>query len=62
MAVRHARAEHYWRNKRSIAGGILVANLGDAVTSVIHPPVLDFSYLFGVLIDWPMLLILPFSR
>ena len=50
MAARHARAEwhdldeHYWRNKRYIAGGILVANLlTTTVTTFIHPPLLDFS-------------------
>ena len=47
MAVRHARAEwtdrdeHYWRNKRYIAGGILLLTFDDAVTTFIHPPVLD---------------------
>ena len=32
------------------------------MTSVIHPPVLDFRYPFGALTYWPMLLILPFSK
>ena len=55
--------EHYWRNKRYIAGGILVANLMTATaTTIIHPPVMDVSYWFGVLTYWPMLLILPFSK
>jgi hypothetical protein len=60
MYNRNAR---YWRNKRYITGGILLANLlTTTVTTFIHPPVLDFSYWFGVLIYWPMLLILPFSK
>jgi hypothetical protein len=49
-AARHARAEwldldkHYWRNKRYIAGGILVAKLlTTTVTTFIHAPLLDFS-------------------
>ena len=55
--------EHYRRNKRFIAGGIFVANvLTTIVTTLIHPPVLDFSYWFGVLTYWPMLLALPFSK
>ena len=55
--------EHYWRNKRYITGGILVANILTATaTTLIHPPVMDVSYWFGVLTYWPMLLILPFSK
>jgi hypothetical protein len=55
--------EYYRRNKRFIAGGILVANvLVTTVATLIHPPVLDFSYWFGVLSYWPMLAILPFSK
>ncbi len=55
--------EHYRRNKRFIAGGILLANVLIAtVTTLIHPPMLDFSYWFGVLTYWPMLAILPFSK
>ena len=34
--------EHYWRNKRYITGGILVANrLTRTVTTFIHPPLLE---------------------
>jgi hypothetical protein len=55
--------EHYRRNKRFIAGGIIIANvLTTIVTTLIHPPVLDFSYWFGLLTYWPMLLALPFSN
>ena len=55
--------EHYRRNKCFIAGGILLANvLITTVTTLIHPPVLDFSFWFGVLTYWPMLAILPFSK
>jgi len=55
--------EHYWRNKRYITGGIIVANVIQfAAATMIHPLVLDFSFWFGQLTYWPMLLILPFSN
>jgi hypothetical protein len=55
--------EHYWRNKRLILAGIIGVNIIiSAVTIAIHPPVLDFSYWFGVATYWPPLLVLPFSK
>lgn len=55
--------DHYWRNKRLILAGIILVNvLISAATIALHPPVLDFSYWFGALTYWPMLLALPFSK
>ena len=55
--------EYYRRNKRLVAGGILLANVViTAATIRLHPPTPDFSYWFGVLTYWPMLLVLPFSK
>lgn len=55
--------EHYWRNKRYIAGGIIVANAMQFVAAIlIRPLVLDFSFWFGQLTYWPMILVLPFSK
>jgi hypothetical protein len=55
--------EHYWRNKRLILAGIIGANVViSAATIALHPPVLDFSYWFGVVTYWPMLVVLPFSK
>ncbi|HVY90827.1 MAG TPA: hypothetical protein VG942_18315 [Hyphomonadaceae bacterium] len=55
--------DYYWRTKRLVVGGIILANVTiTAATTALHPPVLDFSYWFGALTYWPMLVVLPFSK
>jgi hypothetical protein len=46
-----------------VTSGILLANvITSAATIRLHPPGLDWSYWFGVVTYWPMLLALPFSK
>ena len=55
--------DHYWRDKRLVLGGILLANLVTAVpTQIIHPPTLDASFIFGWVTYWPPLVVYWLSR
>lgn len=55
--------EHYWRQKRLVMAGIIVANVvifGQTLS--VRAPEYDFEFWFGQLTYWPWLVVLLISR
>jgi len=54
---------YYWKHKRLVIGGILIANLISFTQATIHhPPKVDLTYLFAQGTYWPAVILLLVSR
>ena len=55
--------DYYWKHKRLVIGGILIPNIiSFTQTTMVHPPAVDWLYVFGQGTYWPPVLLLLVSN
>ena len=54
---------YYWKHKRWIVAGILIPNaISFGQATLMHPPTIDFTYVFGQATYWPEVILLLVTR